>query len=425
MGSPTNTSVSRRQFLQTTGAAVAMAATHAGPARADVANDTIRIGCIGVGGRSRHLLSYLVKIPGAKVTTICDVNPLQYGPTKQIVGEDIAMVTDYRRILDNKDIDAVLIATPDHWHTRMTIDACMAGKDVYVEKPLTHTLQEGRNVVAAQNQYQRIVQVGMQQRSMPQVQKAREIIQSGSLGKIHKVHLTWNRNRAPAMTAPKIDAKQVDWAGFLGPAPRQPFDAYRLYNWRWFWDFGGGVLTDLMCHQMDITNWFLDLSVPQKAVTVGDTIRAVGVWETPDTIQTLVHYPEKQLQVYFEGGFNNAVNRAGCLYMGEQGNLYVDRGRCEVLPEEGKSVEPFELVLGKGPKGADFYPDNDGETPHLKNWLYCIRTREKPIAPAEAGVQAVWACHLGNQAFLSGGLAEWVDREPSNGPSRWRSREGA
>src|SRR5690606_34340711 len=152
------------------------------------------------------------------------------------------------------------------WHVPMAVDACQARKDVYVEKPLTHDVAEGQRIIDAQNQYKRIVQVGMQQRSMPHFQKGLEIIRAGKLGTIHKVHLTWNRNSARGKKVSYgIDPKSVDWKQFLGSAPEQPFDEYKFRNWRWFWDFGGGILTDLMVHYIDVANWYLDLDHPETA----------------------------------------------------------------------------------------------------------------------------------------------------------------
>src|SRR5207248_2781420 len=164
---------------------------------------------------------------------------------------------------------------------------------------------------------------------------------------------------------------------FLGNAPEQPFDEYRFRNWRWFWDFGGGILTDLMVHYIDVVHWFLDLDHPAEATTIGDQFLTKGLWQTPDTTQTLLRYPQRGVQVYFEGTFVNARNAAMIEFMGTEATLYLDRGRYEVIPEikrdaQGKPMPPAvpvqELVLGPGPRGADFYPTPNGERLHLENW---------------------------------------------------------
>ncbi len=167
-------------------------------------------------------------------------------------------------------------------------------------------------------------------------------------------------------------------ARFLGAAPEQPFDPYRFRNWRWFWDFGGGILTDLMVHFLDVAHWYLDLDHPQTAATIGDHFQAAGLWQTPDTVQTLLHYPDQGVQIYFEGTFVNARNAAMLEFMGSEGTLYLDRGRYEVIPERRSKLEASELVIGEGPRGADFYKEPDGELLHLTNWIECIRSRQKP-----------------------------------------------
>jgi len=292
----------------------------------------------------------------------------------------------------------------------ITIDACAAGKDVYVEKPLTHNLGEGRAVIEAQNTNHRIVQVGMQQRSMPQCQKGLELVKSGRLGTIRKVHLTWNRNTDRALKGPQgVDASRLDWKEFLGNAPDQPFDDYRYRNWRWFWDFGGGIFTDLMVHWIDVAHWYLGADHPTQAVSIGNSVSSEGVWETPDTVQTLLQYPNN-VQVHFEGTFSNAREGAHIIFMGTEANLYLDRGRIELIPEVGKKGRrPEELILGSGRKGQDFYDKPDGELLHLTNWVESVRSRTTPIAPAEAGVSAASAAHLANLALRNGGVAHWKD----------------
>jgi predicted dehydrogenase len=290
----------------------------------------------------------------------------------------------------------------------MTVDACNAGKDVYVEKPLTHNLQEGAAVIEAQNKNKRIVQVGTQQRSMPQFEKGRELVKSGRLGTIHKVTLSWNRNTDRVRKGSLgIDPSKVDWKAFLGNAPAQPFDEYRFRAWRWFWDFGGGILTDLMVHFIDVVHWYLNLDHPLQATTVGGNYTSKGIWQTPDTVQTLLTYPG-DLQVHFEGTFCNARNGARVEFMGTEGTLYLDRGRLELYPERGKG-QYEDVVLGTEPtrRGADFYNKPDGELLHLSHWLECVKSRKLPNTPAEAGVGAASAAHLGNQAFRSGQIATW------------------
>lgn len=405
---PSANFIGRREFLQTAGVAAGLfAGLNAESASGFGANDTLNVACIGTGGRCRRLMQSLREIPNVRIAAVCDIYDVHLAEGAKLADTNAVSTKEFRTLLDRADIDAVLIGSPDHWHVPMTVAACAAGKDVYVEKPLTHSLEEGRTVIAAQNQHQRIVQVGTQQRSMPQFQKAREVIQAGGIGKVHKVHLSWNRNAARFKKNPlNIDPKQVDWKAFLGTAPEQAFDEYRFRQWRWFWDFGGGILTDLMVHFIDVVHWFLDVDHPLLATAIGDHFNSAGVWETPDTIQCLLKYPN-DFEVYFEGTFVNARNGAMLEFMGTDATLYLDRGRMEIHPERNSKVEPQELVLGSGPRGADFYDKPDGEMLHLVNWVECVRSRKTPNAPAEAGVSAATAAHLGNMAYRGKTVAEW------------------
>jgi predicted dehydrogenase len=400
----------RRTFIQQlgVGAAGVWAGGELARAHATAPSETLNVGCIGTGGRCRRLMERVAKIRGVRITAVCDIWDVHLEMGRKLADPKAKTFKDFHKLLDRSDVDAVVIGSPDHWHVPMTIAACQAGKDVYVEKPLTHDLSEGKAVIEAQNAHKRIVQVGTQQRSMPQIRQGYKIIKSGELGHIYKVHLTWNRNSA-RWARPKygIDPKTLDWKAFLGNAPQQDFDEYRFRNWRWFWDFGGGICTDLMVHWMDVACWFLDLGNPAMAVAIGDQFKARNLWETPDTIQTLLRYPEQEVQVYFEGTFVNARNRAGIEFMGENGTLYLDRGRYEVHADPHKKIKERQLVLGKGPRGADFFQEVDGAAYHLQNWVECVRSRKRPWCTVEDGVRCAAPAHLANKAFRTGRTALW------------------
>ncbi|MCI0740895.1 MAG: Gfo/Idh/MocA family oxidoreductase [Gemmataceae bacterium] len=401
--------LSRRSFLQSTAAAGAASAL-ALPASAQPvgANERLNIGLIGTGGRCRHLMQSLAKVPNTRMMALCDVYEPHLDQARKLADPKATAYRDYRRLLENKEIHAVLIASPDHWHVPMTVDAMAAGKDVYVEKPLTHKMSEGKIILDAFAKHRRVVQIGTQQRSMTHIIRARELVRDGRLGTVHKVHLTWNRNTDRVRRGPQnVDPKRLDWTAFLGNAPKQDFDDYRFRNWRWFWDFGNGILTDLMAHWIDVAHWVLNLDHPEKAVTIGDNYISRGVWQTPDTIQTLLVYPGN-IQVYFEGTFCNAHRGAMITFMGTEANLYVDRGRFELIPElRSKQLKPEEMILGTGPRGRDFYDRPDGELLHLQDWVDAIRVQRQPSAPIPAGVSAAAAAHLGNQAFRGTGAAVW------------------
>jgi predicted dehydrogenase len=403
-------SLSRRKFLAASAVGATAASALALPASAQPvgANERINIGLIGTGGRCRALMTALAKVPNTRMMALCDV----YEPNLELaqkLAEPRAFTTrDYHALLERKDVHAVLIASPDHWHTPMTIDAMAAGKDVYVEKPLTHKMREGAEITAALAKHRKIVQIGTQQRSMPHIVRARELIQGGRIGTVHKVRMTWNRNSDRVRRGPQnVDPKRLDWKRFLGNAPAQDFDDYKFRNWRWFWDFGNGILTDLMVHWLDVAHWICNVDHPERAVTIGDFNTARDVWQTPDTIQTLLSY--RNVQMHFEGTFCNARQGAMIEFMGSEGTVYIDRGRFELIPEPRfMKNKPDEMILGTGPRGRDFYDRPDGELLHLQNWIDAIRNQRQPSAPISAGVSAAAAAHLGNEAYRNNRVAVWA-----------------
>ncbi|OWK46699.1 Gfo/Idh/MocA family protein [Fimbriiglobus ruber] len=396
----------RRSFLVAAGTATA-AAVSGSVATAFPANDAIQVGVIGSGGRARHLMKSLTKIENIRIAAVCDVWDVALAEGKKLVDPQATTTKKYQELLDNKDVHAVLIGSPDHWHVPLTIAALAAGKDVYVEKPLTHDLSEGKAVLEAQAKAKRVVQVGTQQRSMPHIAMARDLVRAGKIGKVLKVKMSWNRSTDRVKRFPLgVDPKSVDWKTFVGTAKDQPFDEYRFRNWRWFWDFGGGIFTDLMVHWVDVAHWVLDVDHPNKAVSIGEHFVAKDVWETPDTVQTLLTYPG-DIQMHFEGTFSNARNAARIEFLGTDATIYLDRGRIEVIPERNKKVEPLQEILGSGPPGADFYDKPDGELLHLQNWIDCVRSRKEPVAPIAAGVSSASAAHLANRALRTGQTAVW------------------
>jgi predicted dehydrogenase len=390
--------MNRRSFAVTATSA-ASATIFGNVARGFPANERVPIGVVGCGGRARFLMQALAKMESTRIVHVCDIWDYSLAEAKRLAGSNPKATKKSAELFADKDVAAVLIGAPDHQHVPLTIAACEAGKDVYVEKPLTHDRAEGESVLAAEANHKRIVQVGMQQRSMPHIVEARELIAAGKIGKVVKVRMSWNRNQDRVRrNALGVKPAEVDWAGFLGTARKQPFDEYRFRNWRWFWDFGGGIFTDLMVHWIDVAHFVLGVDEPTQAVSLGEFVTAKDVWETPDTVQTILKYANG-LQMHFEGTFANASKAAHIEFLGTQANLYIDRGRFELTPERNKPGEPIERILGSGLRGLDFYDKPDGERLHLQNWLDSIRTRKPPSAPAKAGVAAANAAHLANAAL--------------------------
>ena len=392
--------ITRRTALETFGVTLA-----AGTMLHGAPSETIRLGCIGTGGRCRALMKSLLTIPNVSIVALSDVRLDALAQAKALAGGKVTTFSDYRKLLDDKTIDAVVIGSPDHWHVPMTIDGVAAGKDVYVEKPLTHSLEEGEKVIQAVRKSKQVVQIGTQQRSMEHIQKAREAVEAGKIGKVYRVHMSWNRNSDRIKKGePATNASNVNWKAFLGNAADQPFDDYKMRNWRWFWDFGGGIFTDLMVHWVDVAHWILNLESPLNAASLGTMVNAKGVWETPDMVQTILEYKDG-VQMFFEGGFSNARHGSRIEFMGTEGTIYVDRGRFEIIPDWNRKIKAEEMVLGTGRRGADFYEKPDGERVHLENWINAMRTRKDPSSPVEAGVHAAAAAHLANKALRSGKIA--------------------
>ncbi|MEZ6141021.1 MAG: Gfo/Idh/MocA family oxidoreductase [Zavarzinella sp.] len=394
---------SRRHFLLSSGAAVgSIVATQTSFG----ASDTIQIGCIGTGGRCRRLMQSVNQVKGVQITALCDVWEVARNEAKKLAPNAV-VYDDFNELLASKNVDAVVIGSPDHWHVPMTIAALKAGKDVYVEKPLTHSLAEGKAILDTLKAHPQIVQVGTQQRSMPHIQEAKQLVEAGKIGEVLKVTMSWNRNTDRIRRFKDLaKLEQVNWKAFLGNAPDQKFDDYRMRNWRWFWDFGGGIFTDLMVHWVDVAHWILNVESPVKAVSLGEHVASKGVWETPDTVQTILQYPN-QLQMHFEGTFSNARHGARIEFMGRDATLYIDRGGYILTPERNRKIEPSEKIIGKGPRGADFYNEPDGELLHIQNWVDCIRSRKQPTAPISGGVHSANAAHLANEALRKGGVATW------------------
>jgi predicted dehydrogenase len=399
-------------------AGLAPAAAAFGRAQKSVAAvDKIRIGLIGAGGQGKADLGAFLRIPEIDCPAVSDVDE------KRIV-EGLKMVADargkapegykdFRKILDRKDIDAVVVGTPDHWHALAAIFACQAGKDVYVEKPLATTIEEGRAMVTAARKYKRIVQVGTQQRSSKHFQAARDFVKSGRLGKIRMTrawaYLDWKSGLGRPADGPVPEG--VDYDMWLGPAPARPFNPMRFHhNFRWFWDYSGGLATDWGAHMIDVVMWVMG-EEPVGAMAIGgkygfpDDIR-----ETPDTQQSVIEFPTFSLvwEHMIGCGVGPWQREHGCEFHGENGILVVDRGGWEVYSETDQFKQPERVSrmtpTPRQPGSGDFHFE------HVKNFVACVKSREMPTADVEIGHKSVTACHLGNIAVRLKRYVQWDGR---------------
>jgi predicted dehydrogenase len=301
---------------------------------------------------------------------------------------------DYRQVLD-KEIDAVFIASPDHWHVRMAADALAAGKDVYLEKPVTHTLEEGATLTRAVRSGKRILQCGTQQRSWAHFRDAVDLIQGGSLGRITQVRTYWWQNYGRFRDPKPIDTQALDWKLWLGGAPDQPFTEEKYNHWRWFWNFGGGAMTDLFSHWIDVVHWAMNTDQPRAAQMLGDKY-VYEQWDCPDTIQAAFRYPG--FDVVYEGMMSSSIDDGGLEFRGTEATLKINRSGFGVYRESAPG-DQNPVLAEKSYR--------DGTITHMENFFDCIRSRQEPNAPVEAGVAAARAGHIGNLAYLHGGQIAW------------------
>jgi predicted dehydrogenase len=390
----------RRTFF-TTATGLAVGARLAA-ATAQGANDRIRVGVIGTGGRARGLMTLLKRLPGNEMVAVCDVYEPRMLQAAEIAGTAAAKLTDYRRILDDRTIDAVVIGTPDHWHKQITLDAVAAGKDVYVEKPMSHTIEEGVEMVKTVEASKQIVQTGTQQRSWDHWALGKQIIDSGRLGQITFVQTYWYQHATAGSYAP-VSMDKLDWKRWLGSAPDQPFRPERFYQWRHFWDFGGGQLTDLMTHWIDVVHWYMDVEAPLTAAAMGKNYN-IKLWEAPDTVNATIEFPKNFMAVYL-GTYVSKVDDGGLEFRGDRGTLKIDRAHLAFYRDDAA------YATGTLAPEPDIYvrSTGDGTLTHLQNWLYCIRSRKTPNAHVRVGHQAARTSHLANIALRSGRTVRWND----------------
>lgn len=427
-----NDRITRRGFVGGMGATAA--ATLATPRATLAANESVRLGLIGAGSRGNQLLGEFLPRPNVEFIAVCDVDDRHAEETaKRIEGQGRGKVQsierDYRKMLDRKDLDAVVIATPDHWHAQPTIDACKAGKDVYCEKPVAHNVAEGRAMIEAARKHDRIVAVGTQQRSSENFQKAVECVRSGRLGKVFWVQ-TWNyENSSPAGMGTQPDSAPppyVDYDRWLGPAPQRPFNLNRFHLlFRWYFDYAGGMMSDWGVHLNDIVLWALDQKGPKTVTCDGGILTTEDDRDTPDTMQVVYEFPNDAVLTYSMrkgNGLKFNGKDYGILFCGTDGSLMLDRSGHEIIPD--RTVLPYGIRLVKGEReprkitleASTFKAKDDGLPAHVDNFLECLKTRKRPVCDIEITHRSTNTCHLGNIAYKLGRKLTW-DAEKETFPN--------
>ncbi len=408
----------------------AMAGALSGQARA--ANGRIGIGVVGCGGMGRMDLADFQKQPDAEIVAVCDVYQPNLQAARQLAGKARAY-SDFRKLLEDRAVDAVVVATPDHWHPLIMVAACDAGKDVYVEKPVSNVVREGRLMVEAARRNRRIVQVGLQQRSGSHFQRAAGMVRSGELGAVHYVQVWIHEAGSPEGLGTPPDSEPpagLDYDFWLGPAPKVAFNPARfLGNWRSFFAYGGGRITDWGVHLVDIVHMAMGVDRPRAVTASGGKLYVRDRRDTPDTHEVtweypgfLLHYTCLHHDSYGHNGDpgHKPFGSYGIQFHGTRGTLFVDRAGYEVTPRMKDRSEPGGISFRAAfddLTGVSMYYELDGpagrgttsvqHVPHVRNFLDCVRSRALPVADIEIGHRATTACHLGNIALRVGRKLQW------------------
>ncbi len=375
-------------------------------------SDQIGVGVIGINGMGWSNLNAILKVAGTRLVALCDVD--ENVLNKRMVdlkgmnvdASKVKAYGDYRRLLDNKDVDVVIIGTPDHWHALQMIHACQAGKDVYVEKPVGNSIEECRAMVTAQKHYNKIVQAGQWQRSQQHFRDAVDFIRTGQLGNIRTVKVWcyqgWMKP-APKQPDSAVPAG-VDYKMWLGPAKQLPFNASRFhFNFRWFWDYAGGLMTDWGVHLMDYAIFGMNADVPKSVAALGGNFAYPDLsQETPDTMGALYEFDKFNLIWDHAMGIDNGLfdKTHGIAFVGNNGTLELDRGGWEVR-EENQSKSKVKVERRK--------PTDDALLTHMNNFINAVRARKQDMlnCPIEVGAHIATVCQMGNIAFRSGEKIGW------------------
>jgi predicted dehydrogenase len=403
----------RRLFLQgvTAVAAASMTGTPRvwGAVQTPVrsANDLIRVGIMGVNGRGAALASGFMAASGAEVGTLCDVDSRALERCAKRVEERQGKVPkltgDFRTMLEDPEIDALIVAAPNHWHAPATIMGCDAGKHVYVEKPCSHNPQEGEWAVAAARQHQRVVQMGTQRRSWPAIREAISKVQDGAIGEVRYARTWYNNRRGPVGVGKEVPVPEwLDWELWQGPAPRVAYrDNIVHYQWHWHWDWGNGELGNNGVHAIDVARWGLQVTYPKFVTAGGGKYRHEDDQQTPDTMMVTIDFPENKT-ITWEGlswsplGVHDS--RFGISFHGTEGSIVIPDSGYVVFDMQGKEVETF-----SGP---------GGDSTHVADFLGAIRESRLPNADILEAHRSTWLCHLGNIAYRTRTVLE---TDPRNG----------
>ncbi len=410
-------------------------------ARVYGANERVRLGVIGVGARGDRLLDEFLRLPDAQIAAVCDLREDYLNLAGRKAGAGIVRCKDYRLVLDDRSVDAIVIATPDHWHAIQFVDACRAGKDVFVEKPLSLTVVEGRTMVEVAERTGRVVQVGTQRRSSAMIREAVEFIRAGGIGQVSVARAFDRLNEWPhgiGRFPDEAPPSDMDWDLWLGPAPKVAYNRNRtFYNYRWFYDYSGGQLANNGIHLLDVIRWALELGLPNKIAAIGGNYVVKDAREIPDTLEVIWEFDGKVLVSFTQTNGNEApanAQGADLEFRGTKGTLYIHPDRFEVVPEPVAAglryrVSPLRRQESKGswmaarktaiaPKAMKGAATADRE--HVRNFLDCVKSRSQCNAGIRQGYSSTATCLLGNIALKTESTLKW-----DGAMERFRNNEAA
>ncbi len=401
---------SRRSFLVTSAATAALSRSAIG------ANDRIRFAILGAGTRGAYVGDVFLDFPDVELVAVCDV----FKPTREGVAAKLGAkrnnqpeaLTDYRKVLERKDIDAVLITTPDHWHGPMVIEASQAGKDAYCEKPLSNSIEVGQKMRAAVRQYKRVVQIGLQQRSWDHFQENAKRVQDGMIGDVYHVECVYQgnytRDPGPATAPPP----ELDWELFQGPAPRRPYTQMRQRSWRSFYDYSGGTLLDWGTHLTDVAHWYMNVREPLTCSGSGQYVRTpVLPDQLPDVLAATWKYPK------FVMTYTNCIRAEpdfdvqGNMFLGTKGWLHVHRTGYRYRPNPvmgrgGAAAPPFEPFSTKFP-----YVGGPSDHAHVRNFLDCVKSRKDPVVDIDTGFYSTLPTLMAVMSIRDGKTYAWDGKQ--------------
>lgn len=364
------------------------------------AGDRVRGAIIGAGGRGRYLTSNFKEI-GVEMAAVCDVYEPNLQAGLKAASTGAKAYGNYKRLLEDKSIDVVVVATPDHWHAQMVIDAVNAGKDVYVEKPLSHTVEDGDRMVKAVRATNRIVQVGTQRRSYDIFQEAKQVVDSGALGEVRLVNSWWMNNQA-SLNGSQLAGK-LDWEQWLGAAPKRPVDAQRFFNWYYFYDYSGGLMVGQAAHVVDSIQWLMNSGEPAAVTCAGGRANLAGA-EIPDTTSMAIEFPENYLAVFTLG-----YKAMRYHFTNDQLNQYHGSKARFDIGREGYALYPQSTDIEMKPSMKKHQPGTfePASRAHIRNFLECVRTRKQPNATVEMGQNTNIVLCMAIEALKTGRRIKW------------------